>query len=105
MIEEIRRNFTEVSAELSEHAFQRCVLRNISQEEIVEAMALGEIIEDYPSDKCGPSYLILGFTRQGRPLHLQVSTPLRPQLKIITVYDPDSAVWIDFRHRKATNAL
>ena len=29
------------------------------------------IIEDYPDDKYGPSCLILGYTKNGRPLHIQ----------------------------------
>ena len=103
MIDEIRRKFNEVPVEFSEHAFQRCVLRNIGQDEIAEVMALAEIIEEYPNDKYGPNYLLLGFTHHGRPLHLQVSTPLRPRLRIITAYQPDPAVWIDFLCRRATD--
>jgi hypothetical protein len=34
----------------------------ISVQEIREAIAVGEVIEDYPNDKYGPSCLILGFT-------------------------------------------
>lgn len=40
-----------------------------------EAVAHGNIIEDYPDDKYGPSCLILGFTLAGRPLHSQCSYP------------------------------
>ena len=59
-----------------------------------------EIIEDYPEDKYGPSCLILGYTKAGRPLHVQCSYPSRPIVKIITVYEPDPNLWIDFRIRK-----
>jgi hypothetical protein len=59
-----------------------------------------EIIEDYPDDKYGPSCLILGFTRGGRPLHIQCSYPSRPLLKIITLYEPDPDLWDGFRRRK-----
>jgi len=60
----------------------------------------GEIIEDYPDDKYGPSCLILGFTNAGRPLHLQCSYPSRTLIKIITLYEPDMDIWADFRIRK-----
>ncbi len=60
----------------------------------------GEIIEDYPDDKYGPSCLVLGFTVAGRPLHVQCSYPSRPLVKIITLYEPDSGLWIDFRERR-----
>ena len=43
---------------------------------------------------------ILGFTQGGRPLHVQCSYPSRPLVKIITLYEPDPAQWIDFRVRR-----
>jgi hypothetical protein len=57
-------------------------------------------IEDYRDDKYGPSCLILGFTRVGRPLHIQCSYPSRPLLKIVTLYEPDPERWTDSRIRK-----
>jgi len=60
----------------------------------------GEIIEDYPEDKYGPSCLILGLTKTGRPLHIQCSYPSRPLIKVITLYEPDPDLWVDFRVRK-----
>jgi hypothetical protein len=66
-----------------------------------EAISGGsEIIEDYPEDKYGPSCLILGFTKTGRPLHIQCSYPSRLLIKIITLYEPDPDLWVDFRVRK-----
>jgi len=59
-----------------------------------------EIVEDYPDDKYGPSCLVLGFTNAGRPLHIQCSYPIRPLVKIITLYEPDPDLWIDFRVRR-----
>lgn len=69
-------------------------------EEIREAFAGGEVIEDYPNDKYGPSCLVLGLTGAGRPLHVQCSDPQRPRVKLITVYEPDPELWIDFRTRR-----
>ena len=59
-----------------------------------------EIIEDYPDDKYAPSCLLLGFTENGRPLHIQVSYIDAALVKIITVYEPDELEWIDFSQRK-----
>ena len=59
------------------------------------------IIEDYPTDKYGPSCLILAYTQSGRPLHIQCSYPSRPLVKIITLYQPDSERWLDNRIRKS----
>ena len=59
-----------------------------------------EVIEEYPDDKYGPSCLILGYTKVGRPVHIQCSYPSRPLLKIITLYQPDPDLWIDFKVRR-----
>ncbi|MCP5047391.1 MAG: DUF4258 domain-containing protein [bacterium] len=67
------------------HSLERRIERSITKSEIEEAILNGEIIEDYPEDKYGPSCLILGFTIQRRPVHVQCS--LEP-VWIITCYDP-----------------
>jgi len=100
MIEQIRAKIQAGQFEFSKHAVDRSILRVVSVQEMYEAVANGEIIEDYPDDKYGPSCLILGFTQAGRPLHIQYSYPSRPLVKIITLYEPDSAQWIDFRVRR-----
>jgi hypothetical protein len=48
--------------EFTQHALKRVVERNIANAEIREADAHAVIIEDYPSDKYGPSCLLLGMT-------------------------------------------
>lgn len=86
--------------EYSLHAVRRMVLRGISPDEVAEAIAFGEVIEDYPQDKFGPSCLVLGQTSGARPLHVQCTHPSRPLVKIITVYEPDTAGWDGtFKHR------
>jgi Domain of unknown function (DUF4258) len=81
-----------------QHAIQRSIERGIREEEVVEALLDGEIIEEYPEDKYGPSCLVLGRTSARRTLHVQCSLP--PTVWIITLYEPDSEEWIDFRTRK-----
>lgn len=83
--------------EFSRHAFRRVVERNISEQEIREAGAKAEVIEDYPDDKYSPSALLLGFTTGGRPLHFQVSSAESDSTKIITIYEPDPAEWTENR--------
>jgi hypothetical protein len=80
------------------HAIQRSIERGIAEQEVVEAILSGDIIEEYPEDKYGLSCLILGKTRTGRPLHVQCSLP--PTVWIITLYEPDPQEWIDLRTRK-----
>jgi hypothetical protein len=101
MLEEIQSKILRRQYEFSKHAVDQSIIREISIVEMVEAISGGgEIIEDYPEDKYGPSCLILGFTKTGRPLHIQCSYPIRPLIKIITLYEPDPDLWVDFRMRK-----
>jgi Domain of unknown function (DUF4258) len=86
--------------ELSKHAADQSIVRNIGIDELAEALIHhSELIEDYPADKYGPSCLILGFTDAGRALHLQCSYPERPLVKIITLYEPDPKSWINLKSR------
>lgn len=101
LIDEIRMKFEKRHYEFSKHAVDQGIIRDISVAEVEDAIAgRSEIIEDYPEDKYGPSCLILCFTKEGRPLHIQCSYPSRPLVKIITLYQPDPDLWIDFRVRK-----
>ena len=101
---EIKARFQRDEFEFSQHAVDQSVLRHISVKELREAIATSEVIEDYPTDKYGPSCLLLGFTSASRPLHAQVSYPSRPLIKVITVYEPDPKLWVDHRNRRPTNA-
>ena len=96
----IRAKFARDAFEFSLHATDQTILRGITVSEIREAIQAGEIIEDYPDDKYGPSCLILGFIEAGRPLHIQCSYPRRPMIKIVTVYEPDPTEWINYRERR-----
>jgi len=88
--------------EFSQHALDQGIQRRISVAELRQAISSGEVIEDYPDDKYGPSCLLLGLTIAGRPLHVQCSYPSRPLVKIITLYEPDRTHWDDgFRRRRS----
>ncbi len=100
MIEQIREKVAKKEFEFTRHAVDQSILRRISVQELLEAIKVGEIIEDYPSDKYGPSCLILGRTLAGRPLHIQCSYPTRPMVKIVTLYEPDADQWINFKVRR-----
>ncbi len=102
MLREIQGKVRRRQYEFSRHAVDQSIIREIAVVELEEAISSrAEVIEDYPDDKYGPSCLILGFTRAGRPLHVQCSYPSRPLIKIVTVYEPDSDLWIDLRVRRA----
>lgn len=98
--ETLKQAFRDKRYILTDHASDRAIKRDIDDFEIEEAVIAGEMIEDYPDDKYGPSCLILGATKSGRSLHVQVSYP--PRVKVITVYEPSLDQWQeDLRTRKS----
>jgi len=101
LLEEIRRKIDGDEFEFSRHAVDQTITRRISVRGVREVFRNGDVIEDYPEDKYGPSCLIFGRTAAARPLHIQCSYPSRPLLKVITIYEPDPACWVDFRIRRA----
>ena len=101
LIHEIREKIKQRHYEFSKHAVDQSILRDISVAELEDAMTgKSDVIEEYPNDKYGPSCLILGYTKAGKPLHIQCSHPSRPIIKIITLYQPNPDLWIDFRVRR-----
>ena len=101
MIRGLRSKIANGRFEFSQHAVDQSIIRHISVQEIREAFADSQILEDYPDDKYGPSCLVLGFTLADRPLHILCSYPSRPLVKIVTLYEPDPEQWIEYRMRRS----
>jgi Domain of unknown function (DUF4258) len=103
-IEEIRQKFSNEQFEFSKHALDQSILRRIQVQEVRDAVASGQVIEDYPDDKYGPSCLISGLTQDHRPIHIHCSYPYRPAIKIVTLYEPDPQRWnANFTQRRNSN--
>jgi len=84
------------------HALNRmnAPARMITPVEIRSVVETGIVVENYPTDPRGHSCLMLGFGKQGRPLHV-VCAPRQDYLAIITVYLPDAEKWeADWQTRK-----
>lgn len=63
----------------------------------------GEIIEDYSNDRPLPSYLILGFAENQKPIHAVVAIDVDEQIIwVITVYSPSLREWEDGYKRRKT---
>jgi Domain of unknown function (DUF4258) len=100
-IDEIRQKITDELFEFSKHALDQSISRDILLREIREVIVNAVVIEDYPTDKYGPSCLLCGVTQAWRTIHIQCSYPSRPILKIITLYEPDRLRWnYDFTKRR-----
>jgi hypothetical protein len=95
LIEEIRKKITGDQFEFSKHAVDQSILRGIRVQEVIEAITTGQVIEDYPDNKYGPSCLISGLMLANRSIHIQYSYPSRPLIKVITLYEPDLNRWND----------
>jgi anti-sigma28 factor (negative regulator of flagellin synthesis) len=55
IIEDIHEKIASGQFEFSQHAVDQSIVRHIRVQELREAIAVGEIIEDDPTDKYGPS--------------------------------------------------
>ena len=84
---------------LTQHAHQEMVAENIALDGLLDALAVGEIIENYPVHRRGACCLLHGMTRAGRNLHV-VCTSAQPMLIIITVYEPKPPKWLTPRKRR-----
>lgn len=83
------------------HALQRMFERAISTEDVAAVLERGKIIVDYPNDLPYPSRLMLGWP-QSRPIHLVAANTLETEIVVITVYEPDPALWeAGFERRKS----
>jgi hypothetical protein len=85
ILDDIRAKIVGGQFEFSQHAIDQSIVRHISVQDLREAIAGGEVIEDYPTDKYGPSCLIFGLTLAARPWHIQCRYPSRPVVKILTL--------------------
>ena len=51
IIDDIRDKIARGQFEFSQHAVDQSIIRHISVQELREAIAVGEVIEDYPDDR------------------------------------------------------
>lgn len=75
--------------------------RGVSDEDVRRVISTGEEIAAYPDDRPYPSRLLLGW-RGDRPLHVVCAYNVQDDEQIvITVYEPEPALWADgFRRRR-----
>ena len=78
LLEGICRKIASGQFEFSKYAVEHCILRSIRVQEIKEAVATGQLIEDYPNDKYGPSCLISGLTKDKSTNSRTVQLSLSP---------------------------
>lgn len=102
-IDEIRKLIRAGRYEVSLHAQQERLEDDLDISEIETAILSGEIIEDYPDDPRGPSYLVSGQAGS-KAVHVVLGWARTREkeertLRMITVYIPKAPKWSDPRTR------
>ena len=76
--------------EWKKHALQRIFEREITRDEVKQAILNGKIIEDYSDDYPYPSVLI-AYVDKNKPMHVLVAYDESAEISyIITAYKPDT---------------
>jgi hypothetical protein len=83
---------------ISHHARVRMFERNVSTDDLIAIITLGEIIETYPDDEPCPSVLIMGLI--DAIVHHAVIAVCTDHIRVITVYIPEENKWIEYRKRR-----
>ena len=83
------------------HAIQRMFARQISVEDVRSILSGGETIREYPDDRPYPSRLVLGWIGT-RPIHVAAANAVDSgETIVITVYEPDPAIWeADYKRKR-----
>jgi Domain of unknown function (DUF4258) len=97
----IQRQAAAEAFRVTQHAQEEMDAEEIMLDEVLAAIANGQILENYAEHKRGPCCLLYGRTQQGRPLHV-VCTTAQPLLIIITVYEPLPPKWVSSIQRRVT---
>jgi len=87
----------------SDHALQRMAESDIIPSDLADAIATGEVMEDYPTYHAGPCVLILLSDRNG-PVHVLwgLASGTDEPAVIVTAYRPDPARWHDDNRTRRT---
>lgn len=98
IIRRVRDQAAARQVRLTQHASQEMVAEDVALSEVFEAVASGDVLENYSEHRRGPCCLLHGRTNAGRDLHV-VCTTASPMLVIITVYEPKPPKWSTPKNR------
>lgn len=98
-LEGIKARAAAEAIRVTQHAQEEMDADDVTLDEVLAAIAVGQIVENYPEHRRGPCCLLYGRSPKGRPLHV-VCTTAYPLLIIITVYIPRPPKWISPLQRR-----
>lgn len=99
----VRRLVAEGEVRISAHGYDELMADGLLAVEIIEGVADGACVEDYPDYAKGPCVLVLQQDREGRPIHVVWGIPRNADSPavLVTAYRPDAEQWsADFMRRK-----
>jgi hypothetical protein len=88
---------------ISHHGYEEMAYDDILFRDVIERVAEGVVVEEYPDYHKGPCVLVLQKDRSGRLIHVVWGIPKNepPLAALVTAYRPDPARWEhDFIRRK-----
>ena len=85
----------------TDHILKRLMQRGITQDDVLQAIRTGEIIDQYPDDYPFPSCLVLGLSVLRKLLHVVCGLGLG-EVYMITAYYPNPAEWDNELRKKVT---
>ena len=91
----IRAEIERQNYEISLHADDERLADGLTVAQLELALSDCKILEDYPDDPRGESCLALGFTSDGKPVHIVCGKNPAGRLILITVYIPSMPKWRD----------
>jgi hypothetical protein len=102
LIDEIRDRIEAEQFELSKHAVDRSIIPRISVQESREIFGDAELIEDLSRGQIRTKLFDRGEDqrRKTTAYSMQLSVPATYQ--IITIYESDPDLWIDFKMRRTS---
>jgi hypothetical protein len=95
----IQRQAAAQVVRVTQHAQIEMDAEEITLDEVLAAIAHGQILENYPEHRRGQCCLLYDRTPKGRHLHI-VCTTSQPMLIFITVYEPTPPKWINPTQRR-----
>ena len=87
-IQDLRMLCNSDAVRWTDHILKRLMQRGITQDDVLQAIRTGEIIDQYPDDYPFPSCLILGLSVAGKSLHVVCGLGL-DEVYMITAYYPN----------------
>ena len=100
-IQDLRMLCNDDAVRWTDHILKRLMQRGITQDDVLQAIRTGEIIDQYPDDYPFPSCLILGLSVDGKSLHVVCGLGL-DEIYMITAYYPNPGEWDnEFRKKVA----